>query len=455
MFMIRIAFIGVVSLTFLVSILLPQQLSHAEEPVQLPIEREHLEETVPSFLPSQATPPEWAEAWERAGKPKGTLSAGNPQKVQMLPAFLDEIDDVIQSGIEEDMYPGAVALVVKEGTIVKHDAYGDALKYASASELLPLEERMATKKDTIYDMASMTKIFTSIASLQLVEKGLIELDEPVASYIPELNDDSITVRHLLTHTSGLPAWLPIYTYETIEERIQAVYEAETVNEPGTVYSYSDLNLIVLGEIIETVSGDSLDEYIFNNITDPLGMNDTMFNPSSDIQSRIAATEPQPYLDRGMVWGSVHDENAYSLDGVAGHAGIFSTAIDIAILSQTILNGGKYEQTRILKTDTVSDMLTNQITNESSLAQGLGWHLDRSWFMGAMSSPVTAGHTGFTGTSFVIDPERETIVILLTNRVHPSRSAGSINPWRQEVVDKVVNAIDQHPNNNGRNSGNEK
>ncbi|WP_183041116.1 serine hydrolase domain-containing protein [Salipaludibacillus neizhouensis] len=442
-------------MTLVVSFSLPQQLSHAEESVQLPIEREHLEDTIPSFFSSHATPPEWAEAWERAGKPKNTLSEGNAQKVQMLPTYLDEIDDVIQSGMEEDMYPGAVALVVKEGTIVKHEAYGDALKYASTSELLPLEKRLATKKDTIYDMASITKIFTSIASLQLLEKGLIELDEPVTSYIPELNDDSITVRHLLTHTSGLPPWLPIYTYETIEERIQTVYEAETVNEPGTTYGYSDLNLIVLGKIVETVSGESLDEYIFNSITDPLGMNDTMFNPSSDIQSRIAATEPQPYLDRGMVWGSVHDENAFSLDGVAGHAGIFSTAKDIAILSQTILNGGKYEQTRILKTDTVSEMLTNQITNESSLAQGLGWHLDRSWFMGAMSSPVTAGHTGFTGTSFVIDPEREAIVILLTNRVHPTRTAGSINPWRQEVVDKVVNAIDQHPNTNGRNSENEK
>ncbi|PYZ92807.1 serine hydrolase [Salipaludibacillus keqinensis] len=433
----------------LVSLSFSPHLTFANETVQPSIEEELMEERAPGFLPTQANPPQWAKAWERAGKPNSLLREGNPQSVQMLPSYIDQMDDVIESGIEEEKYPGAVALVVKDGTIVKHEAYGHALKYDEDSALLSEQEQIATETDTIYDMASITKIFTSVASLQLVEKGLIDLDEQVASYLSEVDESNeMTIRQLLTHTSGLPAWIPIYTYPTLEERLQAIYETDPVNEPGTVYVYSDLNMILLGKVIEKVADTTLDNYIAEQITQPLGMKDTMFNPDASLQTRIAATEPQPYLDRGMVWGSVHDENAFSLNGVAGHAGIFSTAEDMAIFSQAILNGGTYGQAQILKDETVTEMLTNQITDESHLAQGLGWHLDRSWFMGAMSSPFTAGHTGFTGTSFVIDPDRETIVIFLTNRVHPTREAGSINPWREQVVQQVVDAIDQHPSKNG-------
>ncbi|SES38766.1 serine hydrolase domain-containing protein [Salipaludibacillus aurantiacus] len=443
----RKGFILMLSLTFAASLILPQQSSSAEKPAEVSIEEELLKESTPGFLPSQANPSEWAKAWERAGMKRSVLKEGKPQSVQMVPEYINDIDDVVQTGIEADMYPGAVVLAVKDGTIVKHEAYGDAVKYEDTEKLLPEEDRIATETDTIYDMASITKIFTSIAGLQTVEKDLVDLDEPVVTYLPEFNGDGtgdITVRHLMTHTSGLPAWIPIYTYDTLEERLQAVYEAEPTVEPGTAYVYSDLNMILLGKIVERVSGSTLDDFIDTHITGPLGMDDTMFNPGEGLKHRIAATEPQPYLDRGMVWGSVHDENAYSLNGVAGHAGIFSTAKDLAVLSQAILNGGFYDQARILNEETITEMLSNQITTESHLAQGLGWNLSRDWFMGELSSPVAAGHTGFTGTSFVIDPNTETIVIFLTNRVHPTRDAGSINPWRVNVVNKVVEAMEKHP-----------
>ncbi|NJP37067.1 serine hydrolase domain-containing protein [Alkalicoccus luteus] len=406
------------------------------------MEPELTEESQLDGLPEQANAPDWVPAWERAGRPSVTLQEGPAQRVQMDPRVLEQMDEGLEAGIAEGFFPGAVALVAKEGTIVKHDAYGEALRYDAESALLPEAERIAAETDTIYDLASLTKTFTSTAAVQLIEAGELALDDHVADYIPEV-EEAFTIRQLLTHTSGLPAWIPLAFLEDEQARWDAIYDTAPEEEPGEAYIYSDLNMILLGQVIEAVSGDTLDTYMEEAIFEPLGMEDTMFNPPAALQERIAATEPQPALDRGLVWGSVHDENAYSLGGAVGHAGLFSTTSDLAVFLQTLLNGGVYDGERILEADTVREMLTDQTGGD--LEQGFGFNVNRDWFMGEFA-PTAAGHTGFTGTSFVIDPKTNTIAILLTNRVHPTRDGGSINPWRLGLMNAVSDSINAHPAN---------
>lgn len=352
------------------------------------------------------------------------------------------------------MYPSAVLLAARDGVIVAHEAMGEAVRYSGYDPdteegvELPRDQWVPARHDTIYDMASVTKLFTSIAVMQEVERGRVDLSAPVTRYIPEFAAEgkgSITVRHLLTHTSGLPAWLPLYRdWPTPEARYQAVWAVKPQAPPDTRYVYSDLNLITLGKIVETVAGRPLDRVISERITGPLGMVDTGFNPPAAKRDRIAATEYMPALDRGMVRGEVHDENAWSLGGVAGHAGIFSTARDMAVLAQTILNGGRYGRARVLREESVRAMLTDYNAAYPGNAHGLGFELDQFWYMGAISSPVTAGHTGFTGPSLVIDPISRTFVVLLANRVHPTRDWGSNTPARRAVAQDVGRALPVRP-----------
>ena len=215
-------------------------------------------------------------------------------------------------------------------------------------------------------------------------------------------------------------------------------------EPGEAYVYSDLSLITLGLVVEEVTGRPLDQVIAHGITRPLRMSDTMFNPPARLVDRIAATEAQPWAGRPMIRGEVHDENAWSLGGVAGHAGLFSTAHDMAILARTLLNGGRYGHARILEADTVRAMLVNENAEFPGDSHGLGFELDQRWYMDGLSTPVTFGHTGYTGTSVVIDPMSDSFVILLTNRVHPSRDWGSNNPARRAVARDLARAIAVRP-----------
>ena len=289
------------------------------------------------------------------------------------------------------------------------------------------------REDTVFDLASVSKLFTSIAAVQLIEDGRVELEAPVTAYLPEFaasGKESVTVRHLLTHTSGFTSWLPLYSrYPDKASRIQAVMDAPLRNPAGSTYLYSDLNLITLGVLVERLTGRGLDEVVRERITAPLGMADTGYNPAD--RTRTAATEFQSTPDRGMVWGEVHDENAWSLDGVAGHAGVFSTADDLAVLCQALLNGGVYDGARILSRRSVADLITNYNTDFPGDDHGLGFELNQRWYMDALSGPRTAGHTGYTGTSMVIDFASRSFAVLLTNRVHPSRSWGSNNVARRE------------------------
>jgi CubicO group peptidase (beta-lactamase class C family) len=306
--------------------------------------------------------------------------------------------------------------------------------------------------DTIFDIASITKLFTSLVIMRLVEDGAVCLDRPVAGYLPEFTEDhqnggalgkeSVTVRQLLVHTSGFPAQVPIWSdYPDPPARIRGVLTAPLGNAPGTEYCYSDLNLITIGELARRVDGRPLDRLVTDLICRPLRMADTGFCPGPGLVARIAATEDERVPSRGLVCGQVHDENAWALGGVAGHAGLFSTAADLAVLAQTIINGGSYRGHQILHPDTLRQMLTNQIPQFPGHDHGLGFELNQPRYMGRLAGPHTCGHTGFTGTSMVIDIDRQMFVILLTNRVHPSRDWGGINPARAMIADAVADELD--------------
>lgn len=362
----------------------------------------------------------------------------------MAEAPLLQIDQLINQAISKKVMPGAVTFVARGGKIVKHDAYGYSAKYIDGS-FTEMKNPISMQPDTIFDLASISKIFTATAVMILFEKGLFELDDPVASYIPEFAVNGkveVTIRQLLTHTSGFTAWVPLYTQgNSREERLQLVFNQPLKNAPGSTYEYSDLNMITLGVLIERLSNQRQDEFVREHITEPLGMKDTMYNPPAELKNRIAATEYQSTPNRGLVWGEVHDENAWSLDGVAGHAGVFSTAEDLAKLAHIFINDGKYGGNRILKPETVKLLLENQNAEFSGDDHGLGWELGQGWYMDALSEGTYSfGHTGYTGTSIVVSPNNKTVAILMTNRVHPSRATVSTNQTRRLFARQVADAI---------------
>ncbi|TDC46209.1 class A beta-lactamase-related serine hydrolase [Jiangella ureilytica] len=352
-------------------------------------------------------------------------------------------------GQTHPLYSGMTVLAAHDGRVVAEDAAGWALRFADgAGAELPQDEWIPAATDTIYDLASVSKLFTTIVIMQQVEAGRVDLDAPVVDYLPAFAANGkaeITVEQLLTHTSGLVSWLPLWSrWPTPEARLDAVMNTTPANPPGSTYLYSDLNMITAGMIAEEVTGRPLDALVRDGITGPLGMTDTGYNPPAAKRDRIAATEFQSAPPRGMVHGEVHDENAWSLNGVAGHAGLFGTAQDLARLAQAILNGGAYGGERILRPESVEALITDANTEFPGNAHGMGFELNQRWLMAALTAPKTAGHTGYTGTSLVIDPQSRSFVILLTNRVHPSRNWGTINPARRAVAHELAYAMSVQP-----------
>jgi CubicO group peptidase (beta-lactamase class C family) len=371
------------------------------------------------------------------------LRAGKPADAGLDPAPITAAEQFLKSWTlpaPDEGHPhfsGAVGLLAHDGVIVDEYAVGGALRYADgAGTELPADQQVPMRADTIFDLASISKLFTSIAVMQQVEQGNLDVNASAMTYLPEFGingKQAVTVKQLLTHTSGFGAD-PVPSlwqgYPDMPSRRQAVLDSPLKNPPGTTYLYSDINLLTLGFLVEKLTGSTLDAVIHNSITAPLGMTDTGYNPPASKLDRIAATEFEANPPRGMVRGQAHDENAWSLGGVAGHAGVFSTVGDMAVLSQSILNGGSYRGHRILRQDTVRAMLTDHNQAFPGNNHGLGFELDQMWYMGTLASPVSAGHTGYTGTALVIDPESRSFALLFTNRVHPSRNWGSINTARE-------------------------
>ncbi len=326
---------------------------------------------------------------------------------------------------------GAVVLAGHGPHVLLHEAVGWAVRYAAYDERadrgveLPRAEWVPMRRDTVFDLASVTKLFTAIVAVQAVERGEIEPQAPVARYLPEFaaaGKQDVTVRQLLAHTSGLPAELPFYERPTRQERLRMLWERELSAPPGVAYRYSDPNLITLQLVLERVIGRPLDVLVRDGVTGPLGMARTRFAPPPDWLPGIAATEDQrrPWgrLDRGMVRGVVHDENAHVFGGVAGHAGLFADATDLGVLCRALLDGGG----GVLRPESVAAMSADR--GVPGRPHGLGFELDQPSFMGGLAGPRAVGHTGFTGTSLVVDLDSGGWVVLLANTVHPVRT------WRQ-------------------------
>jgi len=353
---------------------------------------------------------------------------------ERLPSFAD-VDRLLEGFRERGAFPGGVLAVGSRGSLIHLHPFGRLTYEADAPPVTA---------DTLYDLASLTKVVaTTTMAMILVDEGRLDLDRPVRDFLPGFQGpgkDAVTVRHLLTHSSGLPAVAPLYKEiqgrQAFVERIQAM---DLEYPPGSRSVYSDLGIILLGEILERVAGRPLEAFVRARVFEPLGMRDTLFRPPAELRPRIAPTEIDPWRGR-LVHGEVHDENAYAMGGVAPHAGLFGTAGDLARFAQMLLNGGKLDGRRIVSSETVE--LFTRRTGIPGSDRALGWDTKSAEgsSAGTFFSPRSFGHTGFTGTSIWIDPERRIFVILLTNRVHPTRENNLIREPRPGVADAVVRAL---------------
>ncbi len=363
------------------------------------------------------------------------LPAKAPSAVGMSASRLATINRVVERGIKAGGYPGASVVVGRKGAVVWAKGFGH-LGWTN-------DPGSAVDEKSIYDLASLTKVVgTTTAVMILYDEGKIKLDDLVSRYIPEFTGggkERVTLRQLLEHRSGLPAGRDLWRIaHTSEEARAAVIATPLIAEPGQYYEYSDLGADMLGFVVEAVSGQRLDRFLETRVFGPLHMTDTHFRPDPSLRGRIAPTELTP--PRGYpLRGEVHDENAYALGGIAGHAGLFSTASDLAIFAQMLLNGGTYNGTRIVADSTVA-----LFTKRAAGTRALGWDTCAGEYgCGKYMGPNAYGHTGFTGTSLWIDPDREMFVVLLTNRVHAARArrpAKVISDVRADLADAAALAV---------------
>ncbi len=363
------------------------------------------------------------------------LPSKAPDAVGMSATRLESIDRVVQRGIKAGGYPGASVVVGRKGAAVWEKGFG-SLSWSSISPAV-------TADRTIYDIASLSKVVgTTTAIMILFDEKKIDLDAPVLRYLPAFSGgakDQVTVRDLLTHRSGLPAGRDLWRRARSPQDARDMVLATTLSyAPNQGYIYSDLGADVLGMIVEAVSGERLDSFLGRRVFGPLGMNDTFYRPADSVRYRTAPTEVTP--PRGYpLKGEVHDENAYALGGIAGHAGLFSTAADLSIFAQMMLNGGKYNGVEIFSDSTVSLFIRRAAGHRA-----LGWDTaDGDYGSGRYLTERAYGHTGYTGTSIWIDPDREMFVVLLTNRVHASkaqRPGKIIADIRSDLSDAAVVAV---------------
>ena len=358
------------------------------------------------------------------------------------------LDEAVRAGAGT-VYTAATCLVARGGQTLFHRAYG---------WLDPETGTRPAQLDSLFDLASVTKVFTATLFMRLVEAGQVGLDQPIAEVVPEFSGvrpitafeqpltglidrydypdttvdaGRVTFRHLLTHTSGLPAWAALYRRPSRAAAIQAVLQSGFAYPTGARLVYSDLGLMLLSQAIERLTGEALDQALRRLVLDPLGLRDTLYTPPPALHDRVAPTELCRWRGRRLV-GEVHDENAGRLDGVSGHAGLFSTAADVARLGQLYLNGGELDGVRLLSPATVAEMTRMQVDFDGD-RRGLGWMRQGTgeWRRPGLSD-AAFGHTGFTGTSLWVDPSTREVIVLLTNRVYFGRDAAGILALRQAV-----------------------
>jgi CubicO group peptidase (beta-lactamase class C family) len=367
--------------------------------------------------------------------PLDGLPVKAPVAVGMSAERLETIDRVVRRGIAAGGYPGAAVVVGRKGAAVWEKGFG---KLGWTADSPPV---IADR--SIYDLASLTKVVgTTTAAMILFDEGKLDLDEKVSHYLPRFSGgmkDEVTVRQLLTHRGGLPAGRDLWRHaHTPEEARQLIFEVPLEYRPGAGFIYSDLGADLLGMVIERIADEELDSFLTRRVFAPLGMNDTGFRPADSLVYRIAPTEVTP--PRGYpLRGEVHDENAYALGGVAGHAGLFGTASDLAVFAQMMLNLGTYDGVRI-----VSDSTVRLFTARAAGTRALGWEVGEGQHgAGKYFGEHAYGHTGFTGTSLWIDPDREMFVVLLTNRVHAARArrpSKVIADVRADLADAAALAV---------------
>jgi uncharacterized protein YbbC (DUF1343 family) len=345
------------------------------------------------------------------------------------------VDDAINQALAQKRMPGAVLIVGHAGNVVYRKAYGNRAEVPSAEPMT---------LDTIFDIASLTKVVATTSSLmKLFEQGKFQLDDKITQYIPEFQGgkSDITIRNLLTHFSGLKPDVPLATpWSGYETGIRLACTTAPDGPPGARFVYSDINFILLGELVHRLSGQALNDYAHANVFAPLKMNETMFLPPQALLPRIAPTERLAGTDH-ILRGVVHDPTARNMGGVAGHAGLFSTADDLARFAQMMLNRGELDGARLFDPFTVERFTEPQSPPDQPILRGLGWDIDSplSRNRGELFPIGSFGHTGFTGTSMWIDPSTQTYVILLANSVHPSQRP-ALSPLRSQVATIVAASV---------------
>jgi len=362
------------------------------------------------------------------------LVRAEPAEVGLHPGLGARLDSILEAAVADGAAPGIAIAVGRHGRLVHLAGYGQIDTAPGAAAVGPA---------TIFDLASLTKVVgTTTAAMILEEEGVLSLDDLVVDHLPEFDDPDkapITLRLLLEHRGGLEAFARLFTvFRGREQYLEQINARPLRREPGTETEYSDWDLILLQLVIERVTGQTLDRFLYERVFAPLGMKHTLFNPPAEMRPWIAATEVDTEIRGGLIHGEVHDPNAWAIGGVAGHAGLFSTAMDLAVFAQMMLNGGSYGEFRLLQPQTVARWTAPQVHGSS---RALGWDTpsgrsSAGRFFGARSF----GHTGYTGTSMWLDPERGVFVVLLTNRVNPTARNARHVPLRREVADAVQAAI---------------
>ena len=347
------------------------------------------------------------------------------------------VNKVINKAIEDKSFPGAVVLVWKDGKTIYEKAFGN-YTYDSSSPKI--------KTTTIYDLASVTKVVaTTTAAMICYDRNLFSLNDKVVKYIPEFGingKEYITIKNLLIHNSGLPAWKKFYGRDLkYDDVINEIYSSELEYKTGEKTVYSDLGIITLGKIIEKVSGKSLDVFCKDEIFIPLKMESTFYNPDDSLKKLCAPTETDNYWRMKTLQGEVHDETSAMLNGVAGHAGLFSTADDLAKLMSVLLNKGKVKQKIFIQQSTI-ELFTKRVSEESTRAIGWDTKSDSGSSAGKYFSKNSFGHTGYTGTSIWADSDRNLFVIFLTNRVFPTRENTKIQKVRPQLHNAVIKSIEK-------------